>query len=47
LFVHPARRRCRWRYLRRLEMVVGDYRFVRRYLERNPQLPLSLRPVKP
>jgi transposase len=30
-----------------LEMGVGNYRFVRRYLERNPQLPLSLRQVDP
>jgi transposase len=30
-----------------LEMGVCDYRFVRRYLERNPQLPLSLRQVDP
>ena len=28
-------------------MGVHDYRFVRRYLERNPQLPLSLRQVDP
>jgi transposase len=28
-----------------LEMGVCEYRFVRRYLERNPQLPLSLRQV--
>jgi transposase len=30
-----------------LEMVVPDYRFVRRYLERGPQLPLSLRQIDP
>ncbi len=30
-----------------LEVGVCDYRFVRRYLERNPQLPLSLRQVDP
>jgi transposase len=30
-----------------LETGVCDYRFVRRYLERNPQLPLSLRQVDP
>jgi hypothetical protein len=30
-----------------LELGVCDYRFVRRYLERNPQLPLSLRQVDP
>lgn len=30
-----------------LEMGVCDYRFVRRYLERHPQLPLSLRQVDP
>jgi hypothetical protein len=30
-----------------LEMSVCEYRFVRRYLERNPQLPLSLRQVDP
>ena len=30
-----------------LEMGVGNYRFVRRYLERGPQLPLSLRQVDP
>ncbi len=30
-----------------LEVGVGEYRFVRRYLERNPQLPLSLRQVDP
>jgi transposase len=30
-----------------LEIGVGDYRFVRRYLERNPQLPLGLRQVDP
>jgi transposase len=30
-----------------LEMGVCEYRFVRRYLERNPQLPLSLRQVDP
>jgi len=30
-----------------LEMGAGSYRFVRRYLERNPQLPLSLRQVDP
>jgi len=30
-----------------LEMGVCDYRFVRHYLERNPQLPLSLRQVDP
>ena len=30
-----------------LEVGVNDYRFVRRYLERNPQLPLSLRQVDP
>lgn len=30
-----------------LEMGVCDYRFVRRYLERNPQFPLSLRQVDP
>jgi len=30
-----------------LEMGVGNYRFVRRYVERNPQLPLSLRQVDP
>jgi hypothetical protein len=28
-------------------MGVPDYRFVRRYLERNPQLPLSLRQIDP
>ena len=30
-----------------LELGVHEYRFVRRYLERNPQLPLSLRQVDP
>ena len=30
-----------------LEMEVHDYRFVRRYLERNAQPPLSLRQVDP
>jgi hypothetical protein len=30
-----------------LEVGVSNYRFVRRYLERNPQLPLSLRQVDP
>jgi len=30
-----------------LEMGVHDYRFVRRYLERNPRFPLSLRQVDP
>ena len=30
-----------------LEMGVCDYRFVRRYLERRPQMPLSLRQVDP
>jgi hypothetical protein len=30
-----------------LEMGACDYRFVRRYLERNPKLPLSLRQVDP
>ena len=30
-----------------LEMGVCEYRFVRRWLERNPQLPLSLRQVDP
>ncbi len=30
-----------------LEVGICDYRFVRRYLERNPQLPLSLRQVDP
>ena len=30
-----------------LEVGVGDYRFVRRYLERNPQLLLGLRQVDP
>ena len=30
-----------------LEAGVSNYRFVRRYLERNPQLPLSLRQVDP
>lgn len=30
-----------------LEIGVYNYRFVRRYLERGPQLPLSLRPVDP
>jgi hypothetical protein len=30
-----------------LEMGVCEYRVVRRYLERNPQLPLSLRQVDP
>jgi transposase len=30
-----------------LEMGICDYRFVRRYLERHPQLPLSLRQVDP
>ena len=30
-----------------LETGVCEYRFVRRYLERNPQLPLSLRQVDP
>jgi transposase len=30
-----------------LEMGVADYRFVRRYLERGPQLPLSLRQIDP
>jgi hypothetical protein len=30
-----------------LEAGVCEYRFIRRYLERNPQLPLSLRQVDP
>ena len=30
-----------------LETGACEYRFVRRYLERNPQLPLSLRQVDP
>ena len=30
-----------------LEVGVGEYRFVRRYIERRPQLPLSLRQVDP
>jgi hypothetical protein len=30
-----------------LEVGVCEYRFVRRYLERRPQLPLSLRQVDP
>ncbi len=30
-----------------LEVGVSDYHFVRRYLERNPQLPLGLRQVDP
>ena len=30
-----------------LELGVYEYRFVRRYLERNPQPPLSLRQVDP
>jgi len=30
-----------------LEMGVAQYRFVRRYIERNPQLPLSLRQIDP
>jgi hypothetical protein len=30
-----------------LETGANEYRFVRRYLERNPQLPLSLRQVDP
>jgi hypothetical protein len=30
-----------------LEMGVCDYRFVRRYLERKPQMPLTLRQVDP
>jgi hypothetical protein len=30
-----------------LEVGVCDYRFVRRYLDRNPQLPLGLRQVDP
>jgi hypothetical protein len=30
-----------------LEVGVCDYRFVRRYLERHPQMPLSLRQVDP
>jgi len=30
-----------------LEIGVSNYRFVRRYLERGPQLPLSLRQVDP
>ena len=30
-----------------LEVGVCEYRFVRRYLERHPQLPLSLRQVDP
>jgi hypothetical protein len=30
-----------------LEMGACEYHFVRRYLERNPQLPLSLRQVDP
>ena len=30
-----------------LEMGIADYRFVRRYLERHPQLPLSLKQVDP
>ena len=30
-----------------LEVGVCDYRFVRRYLERNPHLPLSLRQIDP
>ena len=30
-----------------LELRVAEYRFVRRYLERRPQAPLSLRQVDP
>ena len=30
-----------------LELRVTEYRFVRRYLERNPQAPLSLKQVDP
>ena len=30
-----------------LEMEVRDYRFVRRYLERGPRLPLALHQVDP
>lgn len=30
-----------------LEIGAGEYRFVRRYLERHPQMPLSLRQVDP
>jgi len=30
-----------------LEMGACEYHFVRRYLERNPQLPLSLRQIDP
>ena len=30
-----------------LEVGVCEYRFIRRYLERNPQLPLSLRQIDP
>ena len=30
-----------------LEVGNGEYRFVRRYIERHPQLPLSLRQVDP
>jgi len=30
-----------------LEIGICDYRFVRRYLERHPQMPLSLRQVDP
>jgi hypothetical protein len=30
-----------------LEIGVSNYRFVRRYLERGPQMPLSLRQVDP
>ena len=30
-----------------LEVGVCDYPFVRRYLERNPQLPLNLRQIDP
>jgi hypothetical protein len=30
-----------------LEVGICDYRFVRRYLERHPQMPLSLRQVDP
>jgi len=36
------RRRCA-----ALELRVPEYRFVRRYLERSPQAPLSLRQVDP
>ncbi len=30
-----------------LELGVSEYRFVRRYLERSPQVPLTLRQVDP